>query len=44
MSTLIGFLTNWIIGLAFKKKQEEVNEALEKEAEKIQRKAIRRAK
>ena len=44
MSTLIGFLTNWIIGLAFRKKQEEVNEALAKEAEKIQRKAIRRAK
>ena len=44
MSTLIGFLTNWIIGLEFRKKQEEVNEALAKEAEKIQRKAIRRAK
>ena len=44
VSTLIGFLTNWIIGLAFKKKQEAVNEALEKEAERIQRKAIRRAK
>lgn len=44
MSTLIGFLTNWIIGLAFRKKQETVNEALEKEAEKIQRKANRGAR
>ena len=41
MSTLIGFLTNLIVGAVFKKKQEEVNEALEKEANKIERKALR---
>lgn len=44
MSTLIGFATNGIVALVFKKKQAEVNEFLEKEASKIERKAIRGTK
>ena len=39
ISTLIGFLTNWIVGMVFKKKQAEVDEFLLKEANRIERKA-----
>ena len=38
MSTLIGFATNGIVALVFRKKQAEVNEFLEKEANRIERK------
>lgn len=44
MSTLIGLLTNLIVGAIFKKKQEEVNEALDKEAGRLERKANKGAR
>lgn len=44
VSTLIGFLTNLIVGAVFKKKQAEVDEFLLKEANRIERKANKGAK
>ncbi|MBQ8468172.1 MAG: YidC/Oxa1 family membrane protein insertase [Clostridia bacterium] len=44
MSTLIGLLTNLIVNAVFKKKQEEVNEALAKEANRLERKFNKGAK
>jgi len=44
MSTIIGLLTNLIVNAVFKKRQEEVNETLAKEANRLERKANKGAK